>query len=257
MTGAALGHQRGWAPAGATSPDPMERRHAAGRQALILVAAGLVVLGLMSGLGLVLTHVLDHSAIIRADHTISDGLFHHRTPFWNSVTWWTTQFGEALTVIVLAAVVAIALGVRTRRFLPSAFIAAALIGESSIYVLITLLVHRQRPLVKHLDAAPPTSSFPSGHTAASLCLYGALAFLAWRLSRRRPLQIALTMAAVVLPIAVAIARVYRGMHFPTDVMSGAVLGALWLTVVTRVLGPGLRLPDQQSETDPSRQRVAA
>ncbi|GAC1517781.1 MAG: hypothetical protein NVS1B12_05940 [Acidimicrobiales bacterium] len=208
----------------------------------MLVAAAIAVLVGMSLLGLVLTHVLDHSALIRADRRISDGLFHHRSAGWNSVTWWATQFGEALTVIVVAAIVAVVLRFRTHRWLPSVFIAAALAGESSIYVIITLLVHRHRPLIKHLDAAPPTSSFPSGHTAAALCLYGALAILAWRLGRRRPLQIVMTVAAVLLPIAVGIARVYRGMHFPTDVLSGAILGALWLSAVTLVLGPGLRRP---------------
>ena len=213
-----------------------------GHQALMLVAAAIAVLTAMTVIGLVLTHVLDHSALIRADRRISDGLFHHRSPGWNSVTWWTTQLGEALTVIVLAAVVAVGLRLRTHRWLPSMFIATALAGESSIYVVITFLVHRHRPLIKHLDAAPPTSSFPSGHTAAALCLYGSLAILAWRLGGRRPLQIALTVAAVLFPIAVAVARVYRGMHFPTDVLSGAVLGALWLSAVTVILGPGLRRP---------------
>lgn len=209
----------------------------------MLVGAAVSVLIVMTALGLVLTHVLDHSWVIKGDRRISDGLFHHRSAGWNSVTWWATQFGEALTVIVAAALIAVVLRVRTSRWLPSIYIAVALAGEASIYVLITLFVHRHRPLIKHLDAAPPTSSFPSGHTAAALCLYGALAVLAWRLGRRRPLQVLMTVAAVLLPIGVAVARVYRGMHFPTDVLSGAILGALWLSAVTLILGPGLRRPE--------------
>ena len=238
MTPTALQQPHGGRQRDVSRSGPSARRHAVA-QAVQLVVAGVVLLVVMAALGLVLTHVLDHGALVHADTRISDGLFRHRSTAWNNVTWWATQFGEALTVIVIAAGVAVALALRTRRLLPSAFVVAALIGESSIYFLITLVVHRHRPLIKHLDAAPPTSSFPSGHTAASLCLYGALAILAWRLSRRRPLRIVATAVAVVVPIAVAFARVYRGMHYPSDVVSGAILGALWLTVVVRVLGSDL------------------
>ena len=43
------------------------------------------------------------------------------------------------------------------------------------------------------------------------------------------------MAAVVIcaavPLLIAGSRVYRGMHYPTDVLAGMLLGAIWLTVV--------------------------
>lgn len=224
-------------PSGRRATETRVATRSTGRQVLLLLGAAIGVLTIMGLLGLVLTHVVDHSGLVRADRRISDGLFHHRTAGWNSVTWWATQAGEALTVIVGGAVVALVIRWRSGRWMGPVFLLVSLGGEASIYVLTTLLVHRHRPLVKHLDAAPPTSSFPSGHTAAAVCLYGGLAVLAWRLSDRRPLQIVATIVAVLLPIAVAVARVYRGMHFPTDVVSGAILGMLWLTAVTIIVNP--------------------
>ena len=41
--------------------------------------------------------------------------------------------------------------------------------------------------------------------------------------------------AVLVPVCVAFARMYRGMHYPTDTMAGALLSIAWLTVTTRVV----------------------
>jgi membrane-associated phospholipid phosphatase len=102
---------------------------------------------------------------------------------------------------------------------------------------VTQTVHRPRPPVPELDVAPPTSSFPSGHTAAALALYGGIAILLlWIYGRRRATRV----TAVVLfciPVAVGLSRLYRGMHYPTDVLMGALMGGLWLLVVITTLLP--------------------
>jgi membrane-associated phospholipid phosphatase len=95
-------------------------------------------------------------------------------------------------------------------------------------------VHRPRPNVPHLDHAPPTSSFPSGHTAASVALWGSIAVLVVRFAAHiawRRIAIAL---AILIPVIVACSRLYRGMHFPTDVIGGALLGFAWLRAATQL-----------------------
>jgi undecaprenyl-diphosphatase len=94
--------------------------------------------------------------------------------------------------------------------------------------------------VQHLDDAPPTSSFPSGHTAAAVTLYGALAIIALRVSTRAWLRTLAVVVAVALPVCVALARLYRGMHYPTDILGGAVLGLAWLIVTWTVILRGRR-----------------
>lgn len=82
-----------------------------------------------------------------------------------------------------------------------------------------------------LDVAPPTSSFPSGHTAAAFALYGCIAILVLGIYGRRP---ATRVAAVVLfclPVVVGLSRPYRGMHYPSDVLAGALAGGLWLLLL--------------------------
>jgi undecaprenyl-diphosphatase len=120
---------------------------------------------------------------------------------------------------------------------------AAIVGELLVFLVVTALVDRARPGVPHLDAAPPTSSFPSGHVGAAVALYGCLAVIAHREVRNRALSTVLVTVCCVVPVIVAISRVYRGMHHVSDVVFGAVGGGLWLLLVVTTL---LALPRRDS-----------
>lgn len=64
--------------------------------------------------------------------------------------------------------------------------APVMAGELLTFLCVTLVVHRPRPPVARLDVAPETSSFPSGHTAAAVALYGCIAILVLWIYGRRP-----------------------------------------------------------------------
>jgi len=105
-----------------------------------------------------------------------------------------------------------------------------------IFLAVTETVPQRRPPVPRLQAAPATSSYPSGHTAAAVALYGCLGVLFLVYVSRPGLR---WLAAVLfcIPVYVAISRVYEGEHYPSDVIAGALLGVLWLTCVLRALPP--------------------
>jgi undecaprenyl-diphosphatase len=71
--------------------------------------------------------------------------------------------------------------------------------------------------------------------AAAVALYGALALIALWSSRRSWLRALAVTVAIVVPICVGFARLYRGMHYPTDVLAGALLALLWLTITATVV----------------------
>ncbi|HZC53338.1 MAG TPA: phosphatase PAP2 family protein, partial [Mycobacterium sp.] len=163
-----------------------------------------------------------------------------RSSTWNSVTHWLTYAAETMTVIAVGLVFFAGLRIALGRWRESLFLAVALAGEVTIFVLTAMMIDRHRPAVQHLDDAPPTSSFPSGHTAAAVTLYGALAIIALRVSTRAWLRTLAVVVAVALPVCVALARLYRGMHYPTDILGGAVLGLAWLIVTWTVILRGRR-----------------
>ncbi|PZS14518.1 MAG: phosphoesterase PA-phosphatase [Pseudonocardiales bacterium] len=203
--------------------------------AVRLIPAAVLVWALIAALGLILTHLLAKTAFERWDGSVDRGLAGHRSHTWNTITHVLASMAETLPVIVIGLVFFVGLRIVLGRWRESLFLALTLIGEVTIFVCATLVIHRARPAVAHLDQAPPTSSFPSGHTAASVALYAGLAVVVWYASDRGWLRALAILFAVAIPIAVAFARLYRGMHYPTDVMAGALLGALWLGITARVV----------------------
>lgn len=195
-----------------------------------LVGAALVLLAVMVGIGELLTHWLRNSGIVRWDASVETWFAHHRTSNWNAITHLATYAAETETVIAIGLICFVLLRWRLGRWREPMFLAVGLIGEVTIFVSTTFLVERHRPGVPRLDGAPPTSSFPSGHTAAALTLYGGLALIAWTAARAGWLRLLATALAVLMPAAVGLSRLYRGMHNPTDVLAGALLAACWLAV---------------------------
>jgi membrane-associated phospholipid phosphatase len=219
--------------------DDVARPHpVAGWKAVtVRLAAGAVVLwGVLALIGLAVTHLLLHAAAFRTDDLSVDRWFaSHRTGALNVVTYIGTTMAQTTTAIGVTVVVVLLLRWRLGRWHESGIFITIMAGELLIFLALTFAIHEARPPVARLDAAPPTSSFPSGHTAAALALYGGIAVMVlWVYGRRRATRIAAGLLFLV-PVYVGLSRLYRGMHYPSDVLAGALLGGLWLLLVTKTL----------------------
>jgi undecaprenyl-diphosphatase len=131
---------------------------------------------------------------------------------------------------------------RWRRWTDPALLIGALLLEVAVFITSSFVVDRARPPVSHLDPVPPTGSFPSGHAAAAVAFYGAIAIIVFWHTRHRLARVVAVVAAVVVPLVVGASRMYRGMHNLTDVVVGLLIGAisLWLTWLVVRRGPAMR-----------------
>jgi len=220
----------------AAAPDGTPRAGGGRAVALRLAGGAVGIWASIALIGLLITRVISPDGPPSWDAGTIDWLVAHRTPAMNTATHIGSSIADTYTAIAVTVVVVLLLRWRVGRWFESWVVVTAIAGELLVFVAITATVHRARPAVERLDPAPPTSSFPSGHTAAAIALYGCVAILLLVLWP----GVASRLAACVLfaiPVVVGFSRLYRGMHFPSDVLFGAIGGALWLTVVMTTLLP--------------------
>jgi membrane-associated phospholipid phosphatase len=185
----------------------------------------------MVAVGHLVTHVMPSSAFGEWDAGVPGRLVEHRQQGGVSESKFITMASATPTIIVLTVLAAVVFRWVFGRWRESLVVIYAVVGETAVFMATTLFIKRPRPAVSHMDQAPPTSSFPSGHTAAAICFYGSVAAIVVWHSRRRWVTVATVILCAAIPLTIACSRVYRGMHYPTDVLAGALLGAVWLSVV--------------------------
>ncbi|MFF7590519.1 hypothetical protein ACFZCK_23835 [Kitasatospora purpeofusca] len=105
------------------------------------------------------------------ENGLTDRLAANRGPVLDTVTSWLSTLAGTWAVVAVAGVAVLALlAASRRRSREATFLGGAVAAQSAVFLLVTLCVDRPRPTAPHLDTAPPTSGFPSGHVGAAVAL---------------------------------------------------------------------------------------
>lgn len=189
-------------------------------------AAAVVVLALVA---IFLTaEVVRRGALGGLDGTWRDWVLDHRTSVLTDVLIGASRFGSTPSLLVIAAAVAAWLAWRRQRAESVLIIAAAagmLVGP-----LLKAVIGRPRPDTTDHLMLVNSWSYPSGHSLNSMLVFGILTVLALR----GPLRALVLLTGVVLIGTVGFSRVYLGVHWPSDVLGGWLIGVLWLTICLTV-----------------------
>jgi membrane-associated phospholipid phosphatase len=198
----------------------------------IVVVGYIGMVAALVGIGELIVHLGVLAGLRDWDEAASRWLADHRSGFLDSVTGFLSRAADTMGIIALALVLEIVLLVQRRWW--ALLIAPIALGlELVTFLTVNAVVGRPRPDVAKLGSEPSTSSFPSGHTAATVVFWGAVALLFFSASTSRWVRSTAYAVVFVLAVAVGSARAYRGMHHPTDVVLGALMGltALSITVL--------------------------
>jgi undecaprenyl-diphosphatase len=190
----------------------------------------LVIAALSIGLGLFVTHVVEAGRIGAADERVNVWLAAHRTSTRTDASLIGSTAAGGVVLPILVGVLALVAAL-FRKWVLVAFFIFTLAVESATYRATTLVVHSHRPRVHRLEGLPVNASYPSGHTAAAIAVYGGLALLITSRVRNRAVRIVTWLLAVGMVAFVATSRMYRGMHHPLDVAGGVVVGIAALCVL--------------------------
>jgi undecaprenyl-diphosphatase len=195
------------------------------RLGLGLIAA-LIVLVLFG----VLAEEVREGELQPVDDAIRTAVHGVSSPITTSILHTATQLGSPFFLIPMTMLISLVF-LHLRRIRGAILLTATMVGVSLLNWVLKLFFQRARPEAFFGLTTPTSYSFPSGHSLASFCFYGALAALVTARLRSRVLRAVVWAAAVVIIFAVGFSRVYLGVHYPSDVIAGYATGFIWVLTV--------------------------
>jgi membrane-associated phospholipid phosphatase len=204
------------------------------RDALALLAWYVGIVAVFTAVGAALTGPFGGSRLVHVDEDISRWFADGRKATFDDLAIAGRTLAETYVKIAVTLLVAAIVYAAWRAWRDVLMIVLPLVLEAASFITITWLVGRPRPDVPRLEVSPVASSFPSGHAAAATA-YGAIAIVVWWRTENRVVRALAVVVVVAVPLIVAWARTYAGMHHLTDVVAGILLGAVSVLAVWLLL----------------------
>jgi undecaprenyl-diphosphatase len=161
-----------------------------------------------------------------------------------------TALGSA-AIISLFSVLGVALLWLKKDFHAAAYLAVGSIGAGAGQAVMKQVFTRDRPTVVERLVSVDGYSYPSGHSLAATSFYLLLVFITWRHYPSKVDRAVILFGGAMIIGAVAFSRVYLGVHYPSDVLSGMFLGTAWVCLLTAFFSRAQR---RKSALAPSRSR---
>jgi len=189
----------------------------------LLIAATMLIGGAWLFLGVV-EDVVTNDTLVQVDRSVYEFLQSIRTGWIDDIMVTITALGSAYVTIAVIAAVALWLAILRHWRALGYWLGAVVFAEVLVWAL-KYGLERKRPETHYASVDP--YSFPSGHAALSIVVYGFLAFL---LAHGKPRweKVALAVPAVSIAMLIAFSRLYLGAHWFSDVIASVGLGLAWI-----------------------------
>jgi undecaprenyl-diphosphatase len=192
---------------------------------VVLVAGAVLAIGatlLFAALG----EYVQRGGTQTFDVAVLRWLGEHHSPALTAAAVELTYLGTGVVVMMVVGVSALFLWHTEHRY-SARLLLAAVAGNILLNAALKLTFHRARPEVFAWQTHAASSSFPSGHAMSATVCYGTVAYLVSRLQKHRWSRALTLGGAVILILLICITRLYLGVHYPSDVIGGIIVGLAW------------------------------
>jgi undecaprenyl-diphosphatase len=168
------------------------------------------------------------------DEAIMHWIADHQYPGLERTMLEITSLGTGLVVGVLVLVAGMFLWLNSHKH-SAVLLVAATVGGIVLNNLLKIGFSRPRPQVFEWGTHAGSSSFPSGHAMSSVIVYSMVAYLAARLQQRAASRVLTLLLAACAILSISVSRVYLGVHYPSDILAGMLIGLAWAGFCMAVL----------------------
>lgn len=145
-----------------------------------------------------------------------------------------TNLGDTEIMVLWTLIVAGVLFFKKHYIYSCGIILSIGIAELMSFILKNA-IGRARPPSDLALIMADSASFPSGHTIAAIAFFGFLAYFFYKNTARKFLRITLIFICIVIIFLAGFARIYLGVHWPSDVLAGYMLGGVWLLIIIKLI----------------------
>ncbi len=201
-----------------------------------------LIIGVVSSLILALIFYKIFNEVLQQDTLnldilISKFIYLWRTPFLTKIMLIITNFGAGY-MIAISLIATLFLIWRKHQREVVTFLIIFIIGVF-LNIALKSLIQRPRPDISPITAnkqviSLSSYSFPSGHAMNSTVFYLALAFYFYHLTHNKKLSLLVTFSLLILLFLIGFSRVYLGVHYPSDVLAGNIVGLWWLVTALSI-----------------------
>ena len=190
------------------------------------------------------------------DVAILQWLHAHQHPQVTQLMIEMTYLGTGSVVIMVVGVAALFLW-HTEHKYSAKLLLAATIGNILLNGTLKLIYHRARPSVFEWQTTAVSSSFPSGHAMSATVVYGTVAYLVIRLQQSIWAKSLTFIAAALTILLVCLTRLYLGVHYPSDVIGGIIVGLAWAAFCMATLEASLAIGRRRAPAAVAEEKPAA
>lgn len=192
----------------------------------IFLVAGVVVAAIGTFVFTEITEKVLAGSTQTFDDTVLRWIGAHHTKFLDSAMLEITALGTGAVVVVMVSIAALFLTL-TRHKYSALLLLVATSGGGILGMILKLRFDRPRPHIFTWGTQALSSSFPSGHAMSATIVYATVAYLAARLEKHHWSRWLTMLFAAVVIVLICFSRLYLGVHYPSDVVAGVVIGLSW------------------------------
>jgi len=179
----------------------------------------------------------------------------HHTPWLTTIMTEVTPLGTGIVVMTTVGITAAFLW-HTEHKISAQLLLAATAGNIILNNVLKLHFDRARPNVFEWQTHAASSSFPSGHAMSATVVYGTVAYLLARLQSHAWSRAVTLVTAIIMIALICLTRLYLGVHYPSDVVGGIVVGLAWAAFCMATLEASLVLARRRGATVLAHEAVA-
>jgi len=162
----------------------------------------------------------------RFDETVLRWMQAHQTPWLEALMIEVTMLGTWIVVLSIVSIAGLFLWLTRHRY-SAVLLLVATAGGIGLNNILKVGFSRPRPHIFEWGTTASSWSFPSGHAMSATVVYVTVAYLAARLQKKYVARLATLVIAAVIVATICFSRLYLGVHYPSDVIAGVIIGLSW------------------------------